>query len=141
NDYNTQMQDKRNAIYNLIKRFNEEWEAEGSPVRIQGVGHQTHISLYEPALQELDAMLEKFVDLGIEQQITELDMSVYKEDSEAFETFPEDLAIKQAHRYRELFNIFEKYKDQLTAVIFWGKDDLNTWLRTFTVVRINWQLL
>src|SRR5699024_3256244 len=95
----------------------------------------------EPALQELDAMLEKFVDLGIEQQITELDMSVYKADSEAFDTFPEELAIKQAHRYRELFDVFEKYKDQLTAVIVWGKDDFNTWLRTFPVVRNNWPLL
>ncbi len=44
-------------------------------------------------------------------------------------------------RYREIFDVFRKHSDQLSAVIFWGKDDLNTWLRTFPVVRNNWPLL
>ena len=135
NDYNTNIPNKRQALYDLIKRL----QAKGIPVH--GVGHQTHIGIANPAVQELDDMLQAFRDLGIEQQVTELDMSVYTNDSQSYETFPEDLKIVQAYRYKEIFDVFEKHADQLTAVIFWGKDDLNTWLRTFPVDRNNWPLL
>ena len=37
--------------------------------------------------------------------------------------------------------MFKRHKDQITAVIFWGKDDANSWLRSFPVTRKNWPLL
>ncbi|MDQ0059098.1 endo-1,4-beta-xylanase [Paenibacillus harenae] len=135
NDYNTHFTDKRQFIYDLIKRLQDK----GIPV--QGVGHQTHIGIASPSIQELDDMLAAFRDLGIEQQVTELDMSVYTNDAESYESFPLELQIKQAKRYQAIFEVFKKHADQLTAVIFWGKDDLNTWLRTFPVDRNNWPLL
>ncbi|WP_337102676.1 endo-1,4-beta-xylanase [Paenibacillus sp. YIM B09110] len=135
NDYNTHIPDKRQFLYDLIKRLRDK----GIPV--QGVGHQTHIGIEYPAVQELDDMLAAFRDLGIDQQITELDMSIYTNDTDSYETFPLDLQIKQAKRYKAIFDVFKKHADQLTAVIFWGKDDLNTWLRTFPVARNNWPQL
>lgn len=135
NDYNTNIPDKRQALYDLIKRL----QAKGIPVH--GVGHQTHIGIEYPAVQELDDMIAAFRDLGIEQQVTELDMSVYTNDTDSYETFPLELQINQARRYQAIFDVFKKHADQLTAVIFWGKDDLNTWLRTFPVTRNNWPLL
>ncbi len=135
NDYNTDMPDKRQLLHELIKRL----KADGVP--IDGVGHQTHIGILYPSSLQLDQMIQAFTDLGIDQQITEMDMSVYTSDAEAFDTFPEDLRIRQAYRYKEIFDVFNKHKDQLSAVIFWGKDDLNTWLRTFPVRRNNWPLL
>ncbi|WP_152401534.1 endo-1,4-beta-xylanase [Paenibacillus cellulositrophicus] len=135
NDYNTNDPVKRQFLHDLIKRL----KAKGIPV--DGVGHQTHIGIEYPRVQELDDMIQAFRDLDIDQQITELDMSIYTNDTEAYETFPAELQIKQANRYREIFDVFRKHSDQLSAVIFWGKDDLNTWLRTFPVVRNNWPLL
>ncbi|MFD2379517.1 endo-1,4-beta-xylanase [Paenibacillus xanthanilyticus] len=135
NDYNTNMPEKRQNLYDLIKRL----KAKGIPV--DGVGHQTHIGIEYPTVQEIDDQFQAFRDLGIEQQVTELDMSVYTNDSDAYETFPLELQLKQAKRYKEIFEVFKKHADQLTAVIFWGKDDLNTWLRTFPVTRNNWPLL
>ncbi|MCR2806853.1 endo-1,4-beta-xylanase [Paenibacillus sp. SCIV0701] len=135
NDYNTHIADKRQALYDLIKRL----QAKGIPV--EGVGHQTHIGIEYPAVQELDDMIGAFRDLGIEQQVTEMDMSVYTNDSQSYETFSEELQLQQAYRYQAIFDVFKKHADQLTAVIFWGKDDANTWLRTFPVARNNWPLL
>ncbi|WP_127530163.1 endo-1,4-beta-xylanase [Paenibacillus kobensis] len=135
NDYNTHDPVKRQNLHDLIQRLKNK----GIPV--DGVGHQTHIGIASPSIQSLDDMIEAFRDLNIEQQITELDMSVYTNDRDAYETFPLELQVKQANRYRELFDVFRKHADQLTAVIFWGKDDLNTWLRTFPVDRNNWPLL
>ncbi|PWW06249.1 GH35 family endo-1,4-beta-xylanase [Paenibacillus cellulosilyticus] len=134
NDYGTDNPVKRQDLYDLVKRL----KAKGVP--IDGVGHQTHIGIANPTIQAIDETIEKFTDLGVEQQVTELDMSVYTSDNDAYETFPEELAIKQAYRYKELFDVFKKHADDLTAVIFWGKDDLNTWLRTFPVTRNNWPL-
>lgn len=135
NDYNTHDPVKRQFLYDLIKRLQDK----GIP--IDGVGHQTHIGIEYPLVKELDDMIGAFRDLGIEQQVTELDMSVYTNDAQAYETFPVELQVKQANRYREIFDVFKKHADQLNAVIFWGKDDLNTWLRTFPVDRNNWPLL
>ncbi|ANY70888.1 1,4-beta-xylanase [Paenibacillus sp. BIHB 4019] len=135
NDYNTNIPEKRQYLHDLIKRLQDK----GIPV--DGVGHQTHIGIADPSIQSLDDMLQAFRDLGIEQQITELDMSVYTNDTESYDTFALELQIKQANRYKEIFDVFKKHKDQITAVIFWGKDDLNTWLRTFPVTRNNWPLL
>ncbi|MGN7357206.1 endo-1,4-beta-xylanase [Paenibacillus sp. SAF-054] len=135
NDYNTNDPVKRQFLHDLIQRL----KAKGIPV--DGVGHQTHIGIEYPRVQELDDMIQAFRDLDIDQQITELDMSIYTNDTEAYEAFPTELQIKQANRYREIFDVFRKHSDQLSAVIFWGKDDLNTWLRTFPVVRNNWPLL
>ncbi|WP_051250680.1 endo-1,4-beta-xylanase [Paenibacillus harenae] len=135
NDYNTHQPEKRQFLYDMIKRL----QAKGIPVH--GVGHQTHIGIEYPAVQELDDMLQAFRDLGIEQQITELDMSIYTDNSQSYETFPLELQIKQAGRYKAVFDVFKKHADQITAVIFWGKDDGNTWLRSFPVTRNNWPLL
>jgi endo-1,4-beta-xylanase len=135
NDYNTNMPDKRQDLYDLIKRLKDK----GIPV--DGVGHQTHIGIEYPSVQELDDMVTAFRDLNIEQQITEMDMSIYTNDIDAYDTFPLDLQIKQAKRYQAIFDVFRKHKDQVNSVTVWGKDDGNTWLRNFPVNRNNWPLL
>lgn len=135
NDYNTHESAKSQAMYNLIQRL----QAKGIPVH--GVGHQTHISLYYPTLTEIENSIVKFKSLGLETHITELDVSVYHSDSQKYDTFPEDLKQRQATLYKQLFDIFKKHKDTVTNVTLWGKDDGNTWLRTFPVARNNWPLL
>nr|WP_318280950.1 endo-1,4-beta-xylanase [Paenibacillus bovis] len=135
NDYNTHIPEKRDYLYDLVKRLKDK----GVP--IHGVGHQTHIGVFYPPVRELDQMIEKFKDLDVEQEVTEMDMSIYLNDNQKYDTFPEYLQIAQANRYRDIFDIFKKHSDELSAVIFWGKDDLNTWLRTFPVTRNNWPLL
>ncbi|WP_233261800.1 endo-1,4-beta-xylanase [Vitiosangium sp. GDMCC 1.1324] len=135
NDYNTHEAGKSQALYNLVQRL----RAKGIP--IDGVGHQTHISLYYPTLQEIENSIVKFADLGVETHITELDVSVYSNSSQRYDTFPEDLKQKQAALYKQLFDVFKRHKNQVTSVTLWGKDDANTWLRTFPVARNDWPLL
>ncbi|MDC0708903.1 endo-1,4-beta-xylanase [Stigmatella sp. ncwal1] len=135
NDYNTHEAGKSQALYNLIQRL----KAKGIPV--DGVGHQTHISLFYPTIQEIERSIIKFADLGVETHITELDVSVYSQSSQRYDTFPEDLKQKQAALYKQLFDVFKMHKNQVTSVTLWGKDDANTWLRTFPVARNDWPLL
>ena len=82
NDYNTNVPAKRDALYDLVRTL----RAEGVPV--DGVGHQMHINVDWPSVAETEAMLQKFVPLGVEQQITEMDVSIYRDGTEAFPSRP-----------------------------------------------------
>ncbi|WP_426445558.1 endo-1,4-beta-xylanase [Paenibacillus sp. S-38] len=135
NDYNTHEPAKSQALYNLVQRL----KAKGVP--IDGVGHQTHIRIAFPSLQEIDQSLLKFAALGVDQHITELDMGVYSNDTDRLDAFPDDLKKQQAAKYKALFDLFRKRKNLISNVTLWGKDDGNTWLRSFPVSRLDWPLL
>jgi endo-1,4-beta-xylanase len=82
-----------------------------------------------------------FAELGLENQVTEFDMSVYHNSSDSYrERHPEALA-RQAARYREFFEAFHKFKGKLTAVTFWGVADDHTWLKRFPIARDDQPLL
>lgn len=135
NDYNTHDPAKSQQLRNLTERL----QAKGIP--LDGVGHQMHIDIEYPSVDLIEASIVKFADLGLEQHVTEMDMSAYTDDGQRYTVFTEEMALKQAYRYKEIFDMFKQHKDQITSVTLWGKDDAHTWLRTFPVVRLNWPLL
>ncbi|MEV4465254.1 endo-1,4-beta-xylanase [Micromonospora echinofusca] len=135
NDYNTNVPAKRDKLRDLVTRL----RAEGVP--IDGVGHQMHVNVQWPAIAETEAMLQAFIPLGVEQQVTEMDVSIYVADNESFPTPPADRLLTQAYRYRDLFALYRRYADELTSVTLWGLADDDTWLDTFPVARKDAPLL
>jgi len=135
NDYNTNVPAKRDALYNLVAQL----KAEGVP--IDGVGHQMHINVSWPSVGETEAMLRKFIPLGVEQQITEMDVSIYTSTGESFPSPPADRLLAQANVYRDMFALFRRYAAEITSVTLWGLADDNTWLDTFPVTRKDAPLL
>ncbi|MFI7546752.1 endo-1,4-beta-xylanase [Actinoplanes sp. NPDC049599] len=135
NDYNTNVPAKRDALFNLVSKL----RAEGVP--IDGVGHQMHVNVDWPTVAETEAMLQKFVPLGLEQQITEMDVSIYRNNSETFPAPPADRLLQQAYVYRDMFALFREYAGEITSVTLWGLADDNTWLDTFPVTRKDAPLL
>ncbi len=134
NDYNTNEPAKLAALKNVVEGL----LARG--VRVDGVGHQTHISIVWPPLADIAASIDTFTALGLDNQVTELDVSVYANDSD---TAPPTAAalLQQAYRYRDLFNLFRAKSSQISSVTFWGTSDDTSWLKTFPVVRDNKPLL
>ncbi len=135
NDYNTNVPAKRDFLFGLVQQL----KAEGVP--IDGVGHQVHININWPTIAETKAMFDKFVPLGIDQQVTEMDVSIYTGDSESFPAPPADRLLKQAYVYRDMFALFRQYPGEITSVTLWGLADDNTWLDTFPVTRKDAPLL
>ncbi len=135
NDYNTNVPAKRDALYALVARL----QAEGVP--IDGVGHQMHINVSWPSIAETEAMLKKFQPLGVEQQITEMDVSIYTSNGESFPAPPAERLAQQATVYRDMFALFRRYAADITSVTLWGLADDNTWLDTFPVTRKDAPLL
>ena len=135
NDYNTTVAAKRDKLYNLVSQL----KAEGIPV--DGVGHQMHCNVDWPSAADTDAALTKFAALGVEQQVTEMDVSVYTDSSSTYPTISPDLLTKQAARYKALFDVFVAHKSQLTSVTLWGLADDDTWLKTYPITRLDLPLL
>ncbi|WP_421378217.1 endo-1,4-beta-xylanase [Bacillus salacetis] len=126
NDYNTEVQPKRDYLYALVKDLLDQ----GVP--IDGVGHQSHIQLGWPTLQEIEDSINLFADLGLDNQITELDVSLYgwppKDAFETYDAITEDVLQTQADRYDRLFQLYERLGDKISSVTFWGVADNHTWL-------------
>ncbi|MCX5414765.1 endo-1,4-beta-xylanase [Streptomyces sp. NBC_00059] len=69
NDYNTDGQNaKSNAVYAMVKDFKQR----GVP--IDCVGFQSHFNSNSPVPSDFQANLQRFADLGVDVQITELDI-------------------------------------------------------------------
>ncbi|GHF91449.1 endo-1,4-beta-xylanase [Streptomyces griseosporeus] len=69
NDYNTDgINAKSNAVYAMVKDF----KARGVP--IDCVGFQSHFNSASPVPSDYQANLQRFADLGVDVQITELDI-------------------------------------------------------------------
>lgn len=132
NDYNTEQPKKRDKIYNMIKGL----LAKGVP--IHGVGLQGHWSVSNPSRAELEKSISLFASLGLEVQITELDVSVYDgnqggriianaADREKAQFTPE-MESRQLSQYKMIFDVLRKYRKNITGVTFWNLSDRYTWL-------------
>ncbi|RCW74777.1 endo-1,4-beta-xylanase [Saliterribacillus persicus] len=138
NDYNACDPVKSEKIYQLVKRLKEK----GVP--IHGIGMQAHWNIYDPSIDEIRAAIKKYVSLGVEIHITEMDVSVFEfEDKRTDLTQPtEEMISMQQKRYREFFDIFKEYKEHIGSVTFWGIADDYTWLDDFPQKgRKNWPFL
>ncbi len=143
NDYNTERPEKSRRMYQLIKGLVDK------KVPIDGVGLQAHWSIYEPTRQELTSTIQQYVKLGLDVQFTELDMSVYpwekerraKRPGETDQLTPE-LEQKQIDQYKMVFDVFRKFRKNVTGVTFWNLADRYTWLDSYPVAgRKNYPLL
>jgi endo-1,4-beta-xylanase len=143
NDYNTENPAKREQIYQLVKKLKD------SGVPIHGVGLQGHWSIYEPSEEELRKSIELFSSLGLDVQITELDVSVYRGESgrrerraDEADVFTPEQEQKQIEKYAMIFRVLREYKDKISAVTFWNVSDKHSWLDNFPVRgRKNYPLL
>ena len=143
NDYNTERPEKRERVYQLLKKLKD------AKVPVDGVGLQAHWSLQEPSEPELRATIERFASLGLQVQITELDVSVYPWEKERRARRPDEsdaytpgMQQRQAEQYRMVFKVFRDYPKVITGVTFWNISDKYTWLDTYPVAgRKNYPLL
>ncbi|HQL05597.1 MAG TPA: endo-1,4-beta-xylanase [Treponemataceae bacterium] len=120
---------KQDIMYNLVKKL----RAEGVP--IDGVGLQAHISVDYPDVKAIKATIERFAALGLRVQVTELDMSIYKTDTEPKKVPTNEDLLDQAYKYRDLFAMFQEQarKGNLDMAVLWGLSDDETWLNDFPV--------
>jgi endo-1,4-beta-xylanase len=118
NDYGGEgLGQKSNAIYNLVAGMIKR----GVP--INGVGLQMHVSVdgYPPP-QDVLANMKRLAALGLEVQITEMDVKI----QDAPRPMQERLAV-EAQIYRDMLGACLAVK-QCTAFVMWGFTDRHSWI-------------
>ena len=135
NDYNLINPIKREKVFNMLSALLKK----GVP--IHGIGLQGHWSMQDLDTTEIQKTVDLFSSLGLDIQITELDLTVYgtyhgegaKIQSKETHPFTPCLEKMQAEKYKQIFEILRRNKDKISAVTFWGLADNHTWLDNFPV--------
>ncbi|MCR4759167.1 MAG: endo-1,4-beta-xylanase [Oscillospiraceae bacterium] len=123
NDYNEYMTAKQDGIIELVRDLAKD-------NLIDGIGMQSHLDIRKgsdafPSTGTYAAGLKKYVEvakeLNLDLQVTELDATLDKgfHDDEAMEI--------QAKYYSDIMDTLVKYKDNISAVVFWGTTDDQSW--------------
>jgi endo-1,4-beta-xylanase len=123
NDYSTTDTAKRTCIYNLVSDL----KSRGIP--IDGVGHQMHNNLNYPGVQAVIDTINLFAGLGIDQQITEMDISVGNAYTN-YSSIPASVIAQEGYEYRDYFLAFRQLRGLISSVTLWGMADDHTWLTT-----------
>jgi GH35 family endo-1,4-beta-xylanase len=122
NDYNEYWDHKRDCIYNMCKSLYEKGV-------LDGVGMQSHIPANATGFAGTDSYIEamkKYLSIGCDVQITELDISLENGKYTAQE---------QADKYKAIFqaamdwNKNPQSSGKVTLVAIWGPNDANSWLK------------
>jgi endo-1,4-beta-xylanase len=147
NDYNIERNYKRPKALQLLKSL----LARGVPVH--AVGIQAHWRMESPGLAEVEESIRQFGALGLKVMITELDIGVLPAQYEGANLaagttmkpeqaavlnpytagLPEEVARRQAERYRQAFELFLRHRDVIGRVTLWGTHDGESWLNNFPV--------
>lgn len=130
NDYNTENPVKREKIYRMLKKMLD------AKIPVHGVGLQAHWSINNPTREELEKSIQLFSSLGLQIQFTELDVSVYAgrqggqliRGQAQTSAFTPEMEQKQLEKYKMIFEVFRKYKKEITGVTFWNISDKYSWL-------------
>ncbi len=122
NDYNDDNQNKSKAIYYMVKELNEKYaKTHPGKLLIDGVGMQAHYNMStNPSNVELS--LERFISLGVEVSITELDVQAGSDFK-----LTDEIADAQGYLYAQLFSIYKKHAANISRVTIWGLDDGTSW--------------
>jgi endo-1,4-beta-xylanase len=145
NDYSVENQAKRNGAVELIKKL----KAGGATVT--AIGLQGHDKMEWPTIEQQDATILAFKELGIKVNITELDVDVLPAASQQRTAdvglsveaqaklnpytagLPDAVQQALARRYGDLFAVFSKYRGTVSRITFWGVTDGDSWLNNWPV--------
>lgn len=134
NDYNLVDPAKLDRAVTMLK------ELKDAGVPVDGVGMQGHWSK-EVTAEMLNTAINRLAALGLEVQITELDVTTYsnyhgeggKNQVQETQPYSKEVEDRLADNYKTYFEVLHKNADKITSVTFWGLHDGISWLNGFPV--------
>jgi endo-1,4-beta-xylanase len=121
NDYGADgINEKSDAIYDLLERLLDR----GVP--IDGVGLQMHALHEKPDPESVAENIRRFQDLGLDVEITEMDVAYLPEDDPGDEAARQE---RQAEFYRDIVDVC--LETGCDTVVVWGVRDSDSWVPTW----------
>ena len=129
NDYNECNPVKCERICQMVRKMKKQ----GIP--IHGIGMQGHYNIYGPTEEELEAAINKYVEVVDHLHITELDLRTNFEQGGQLQfskgedkpLSPEAQQLQDA-QYDRVFRIFRNHRKEIDCVTFWNLSDRDSWL-------------
>ncbi len=137
NDYNLESEAKRDGAIKLIQRL------QTHHIPVTAIGIQGHSNLTWPSTEQLEKSIVAFSKLGIQVNITELDIDVLSGSSDPYpQGLSESVQLALAQRYVSFFRVYLRHKDVIKRITFWGVTDKDSWLNYWPIEgRTNYPLL
>lgn len=124
NDYNDHVQAKAETMYRMVKDINERYANEypdDDRKLISGVGMQGHYTT-SVNIENIRTSLERFISLGVEVGVTELDVGASEGNA-----LTEEEELQQAYFYAQLFSLYKEHSEHISRVTLWGLSDGDSW--------------
>lgn len=139
NEYSTSDPARLACLVKVVRSL----QAQGVP--LDGIGHEMHNAINYPSIEAMENSFNTIArDFpNLEQQVTELDESVYNAgDTKANygNNIPPSVLAEQGWLYYKYFRLFRHLKGKIGAVTLWGMADDDTWLDGFPVTRTDYPL-
>jgi len=139
NEFSTQDPAKLACLIKVVRELRER----GVPVN--AIGHEMHNQINFPTTQSLVQAVETVHEQlpELDQQITELDMSVYNggdNTSNFGNDLPPSVLAEQGWLYLQYFDAFRGLRGKISALTMWGMADDDTWLDSFPIDRTDYPL-
>ena len=106
-DYNEYMSDKTQDIVNMVKSIMKEGDY------IDGIGMQAHLDSSYPSASEFETAIKKFEALGLDVQITELDITNSTGTNDKL--------------YPQIFEVATKHANHISCVTLGATSDERSW--------------
>jgi hypothetical protein len=107
-------------------------------VPLDGIGHQMHSNIEFPSPQSLIDAVNLFDTTGVEQAVTEMDVSIY---SGSFPTpftsytdIPQSRHVQVGYSYLGFVQALKQVSSKIVSITIWGTSDDKSWLTSPTKV-------
>jgi len=142
NDYSTTDPNRLACLVSVVH------DLKNRGIPLDGVGHEMHNAINYPSTAAIVNTINTIAGTfpGLEQQITEMDLSVYNAGNNTSNyganggTVPASVLAEQGWLYEQYFTALRQLTGKLSAVTFWGMADDDTWLDSFPINRLDMPL-
>ncbi len=110
NDYNEYMSKKTNDLVSMAKNVMKEGDY------IDGIGMQAHLAASYPSASEFETAVKQFESLGLDVQVTELDITRNQSN--------------QGELYTQIFEVCMRHAKNISTVTLWGTTDERSWRKS-----------
>jgi GH35 family endo-1,4-beta-xylanase/lysophospholipase L1-like esterase len=110
-------------------------------IRIDGVGIQLHGGLEYPSMDDFEYAITNIAATGVKVMVTELDIRtqrrgyrgadisrINRQSTDDPEANEKETQKKVAEKYKEIFTVLLKHKNDISRVTFWGIYDGASWI-------------
>jgi endo-1,4-beta-xylanase len=132
NEFNTTIAAKRQWLLALVS------ELKRNGVPIDGIGHQMHNNTQFPSPQSIIDTINMFDTTGVQQAVTEMDVSIYNASLTtpftSYTDIPQSVHIGDGYAYSGFVQALTQVASKLVSVTIWGTSDDKSWLTSSTKV-------